>query len=313
MLQSVRTMLTGLVDYAGLFPPTAAEMDAVVKNYASGLASAHAWMLGRLIVPVARLGEFEKCAEGLLPCVDRTDGAEPVEPWRISALIGQDLARDIDTIFAFNHKHESKPELGAVVVDAIEMKCAAADAIDELMAQVPEQLEPFFEVDHREDVRGVIAAMAGTGARAKIRCGGVTQELIPSAAQVAAFIHACASADVAFKATAGLHHPVRAEQALTYEDNPPRGVMHGFLNVFGAAALARAAQLEQQALEAVLLETDPRAFIFTETGFSWHDAHVDAGRLARVRESFALSVGSCSFDEPVADLQKLGLLERAVA
>lgn len=310
MLQSIRTLLTGLIDYAGLFPPTTADMSTVVRNYAHDLASPHAWMLSRLIVPVSRLGEFESAAADLLPTT-ADDG--PPEPWRISALIGQDLKRDIDSIFAFNLKHESKPETGAVVVDAIELRCPNAAAVDTIMREVPEQLEPFLEIDHRDDVRGLITAMAGTGARAKVRCGGVTADLIPSAAHIASFLHACAAADVAFKATAGLHHPIRAEHALTYEKNAPRAVMHGFLNVFGAAALASACGLERDELERVLLETDPLAFIFTETGFSWRDAHVDAGRLARVRESFAMSVGSCSFSEPVEDLIKLGLLERAVA
>ncbi|MCA9294614.1 MAG: hypothetical protein KDA20_12445, partial [Phycisphaerales bacterium] len=291
MLQSVRTLLTGLIDYAGLFPPTACDMATAVQTYARDLASPHAWMLSRLIVPVARLGEFETASEALLP---RAGADGPPEPWRVSALIGQDLKRDIDTLFEFNLKHEAKPELGAVVVDAIELRCSNAQAVDSIMREVPEQLEPFLEVDHRDDVRGVVAAMAGTGARAKIRCGGVTPDLIPSAAQIASFIHACAAADVAFKATAGLHHPVRSEHPLTYEQNAPRGTMHGFLNVFGAAALASACRLDADELERVILETDPRAFIFTETGLSWRDAHVDAGRLARVRESFAVSVGSCS-------------------
>ena len=34
----------------------------------------------------------------------------------------------------------------------------------------------------------------------------------------------------------GLHHPVRGEYPLTYAPDAPRGVMHGFLNVFLAAA-----------------------------------------------------------------------------
>ena len=63
-------------------------------------------------------------------------------------------------------------------------------------------------------------------------------EAIPDPADLARFIAACAAAGVPWKATAGLHHPVRAEQALTYEPGAPRAVMHGFLNVFAAAAFA---------------------------------------------------------------------------
>ena len=100
-----------------------------------------------------------------------------------------------------------------------------------------------------DTVRGLIAAMAGTGAHAKIRTGGVTPEAFPQATSVARFIHACAMADVGFKATAGLHHPVRGEFNLTYEPACPRGVMYGFLNVFMAAALAMSARLGVEELD----------------------------------------------------------------
>jgi len=35
---------------------------------------------------------------------------------------------------------------------------------------------------------------------------------------------------------------------------------------------------------------------------------IDTMNLARVRESFALSFGSCSFEEPVAELTSAGIL-----
>src|SRR5262245_27937410 len=73
---------------------------------------------------------------------------------------------------------------------------------------------------------------------AKIRTGGLKPDAIPAIADVAAFIVACADRRLPFKATAGLHHPVRAPYPLTYESNAPRAVMHGFLNVFLAAAFA---------------------------------------------------------------------------
>ena len=50
--------------------------------------------------------------------------------------------------------------------------------------------------------------------------GGVTPESIPSPEQVAEFIWDCARAPVPFKATAGLHHAVRAEQP--YETSATR-------------------------------------------------------------------------------------------
>jgi hypothetical protein len=125
---------------------------------------------------------------------------------------------------------------------------------------------------------------------------------------VAAFVSACAAAEVPFKATAGLHHAVRAESPLTYEPASARAAMHGFLNVFLAAALLRARRTDEAGAAAILESTDSGAFKFTDEGVRWHERFLEATELASVRETFALSYGSCSFDEPIDDLKKLGLL-----
>src|SRR5262249_14860292 len=97
------------------------------------------------------------------------------------------------------------------------------------------------------------------GCFAKLRTGGVKPEAIPSVSTVAAFIRASAERRLPFKATAGLHHPIRADYPLTYEANAPRAVMHGFLNVFVAASFAWHGEKE---IEPILAETDPAAFRF---------------------------------------------------
>ncbi|HEV2719334.1 MAG TPA: hypothetical protein VG323_04885, partial [Thermoanaerobaculia bacterium] len=106
---------------------------------------------------------------------------------------------------------------------------------------------------------------------------------------------------VAFKATAGLHHPLRCVRPLTYEPSSPRGTMHGFVNVFMAAALLSRA-------EAILDDDDPRAFAFDDDTASWRGHNVLTGDLAKLRDGFAISFGSCSFEEPVNDLKELGWL-----
>ncbi len=143
-----------------------------------------------------------------------------------------------------------------------------------------------------------------SGCFAKLRTGGVTPDAIPSVAAVAAFIRACADLRLAFKATAGLHHPVRAEHPLAYEPDAPRAVMHGFLNVFLAAAFAWHGERD---IEPVLAETDPTAFRFDDRAH-WRDRSLDAGQVRDARTHFAHAFGTCSFDEPVRDLEALGLL-----
>jgi hypothetical protein len=346
MLHTTRTLLSEIVDYAGLFPPAKLDMGVAARNYAAYLAGPHAWMLGRFIVPVTRLEEFEREAGGLFPAPANPVSAvgepvEPPEPWRISALLGDDVDGDIERVFAFNQRH-APPETdiggedddaevradaaagddaagaededaeyglgGGAVIDTVEFKASSGREIDRLMTIVPEQLEAFIEIPIAQDPRGMVAAMAGTGARAKVRTGGVTADAFPSAEDVARFIAACASAEVAFKATAGLHHPVRGEFNLTYEPGCPRGVMFGFLNVFLAAALLKTGEGTEKDVVEMLMERDPTSLRFVEQGVAWREKRLGTAKLAMVRENFAMSFGSCSFEEPVGDLKGMGIL-----
>ncbi|HQR07113.1 MAG TPA: hypothetical protein PLN21_09840 [Gemmatales bacterium] len=142
------------------------------------------------------------------------------------------------------------------------------------------------------------------GSFAKIRTGSVKPDGIPSVEEVAKFIVTCAELKLPFKATAGLHHPIRAEYALTYETNSPRAVMHGFLNVFLAAAFAWAGETN---IIPILSETDPKAFRFDELAH-WRDRSLTVEQLQAARQQLIHSFGSCSFTEPVEDLQKWGWL-----
>lgn len=168
--------------------------------------------------------------------------------------------------------------------------------IDEVKADELEDAKPgaFVEIT---DI-ALLPELKRRGLRAKIRTGGITADVFPTPERVAAFIRACHEAGVAFKATAGLHHPLRCVRPLTYEPNAATGTMHGFINVFLAAALVDEA-------EEVLRETDERSFFFGDDGASWRGCHVSVEDLATVRRDFALSFGSCSFEEPIEDLREL--------
>jgi hypothetical protein len=127
--------------------------------------------------------------------------------------------------------------------------------------------------------------VAARGLRAKIRCGG---ERVPSAADLAGFIRGCRERGLVFKATAGLHHAY-----------PTGAGEHGFLNVLAAAVFGD----EEEALG-----ENPRAFALDETSFRWRDREALPTRLADVRASLFHSIGTCSFFEPVEELQQLGIL-----
>jgi hypothetical protein len=127
--------------------------------------------------------------------------------------------------------------------------------------------------------------VAARGLRAKLRCGG---ERVPTVEEVADFIRGCRSRGLVFKATAGLHHAYATEAG-----------DHGFLNVLAAAVFGD----EEEALR----EKTP-AFTLDATSFRWRDQEAPPTRLADVRASLFHSIGTCSFFEPVEELEKLGIL-----
>jgi hypothetical protein len=289
---SLRVLLAGLVDYAGLFPPAALSMTDAATNYAAYRQSRDAWALGRLIVPVARLGELSAA----MPSSGRREN----DTWRISVLAGDDAMRDANQIVEWNASAHG------AVIDTVEVRAASADAIEGI-AQAFREHALYVEFPLAHDPFPFLDAIARTGVRAKIRTGGVTSDAFPSAAQIVRFLRACADRNLPFKATAGLHHPLRNSYRLTYAPDAPTGEMFGFLNVFVAAAFALKGLPETQLLQLVE-ERDHAAFQFTNDAIHWRDELIDLQHLADVRTSFAIAFGSCSFREPIDDLHQLGPL-----
>lgn len=150
----------------------------------------------------------------------------------------------------------------------------------------------------------VLDTVLSAGCFAKLRTGGVTPEAIPSIEDVAGFLRACAERQLPFKSTAGLHHPLRSMQPLTYAPDAPRAMMHGFLNVFLAAAFTWSGERD---IEPILAETDPSAFSF-EPVARWQNKLLTVEQIRDARTNFAHAFGSCSFEEPIQELKGLGLL-----
>ncbi len=289
----IKNLFTGLIDYAGLFPPAKLDMEPAVIEYNRQRKSRASWILARFIVPAARLQELEsamkkhKDDEGL---------------WPLSVLVGGDLTVARDRIDAFNARnaHQAKAE-------AVEYKPSSADDVG-AAASILDGLEVFYEVDHREDPTQMFRAIKKVGGRAKIRTGGVTQDAFPSPQEISRFIRGARMTGIPFKATAGLHHPLRGEYRLTYENDAPSGTMHGFLNVFLTAAFVHHAELPTEMVEELLKEKAGGVFEFSTVGVAWRGHRLTADELAEARRELAFSYGSCSFQEPVDDLRALRLL-----
>lgn len=297
---AVRALVTGLVDYAGLFPPAQLGMAEAMRNYASYLRSPHAWMLGRFVVPVARLPEFDTISGELLPKGERS------EPWRVSALAGDDLAADVQLALKFNCRHWHGSEIGHAVIDTIEVRASAPLDPVAVRAAVPDFFTVYFEIGVDAHPGPILDSVHLAGARAKIRLGGVTPDAFPGPDDVIAFMNSCRERAIAFKATAGLHHLIRSDYPLTYERGSRRSTMYGFLNVFLAAVAMFSGAGRHEGL-GILLEEDLSAFQFDDTGISWGNRRFATADIAHARE-FAVSFGSCSFREPVDELLAAGLI-----
>jgi hypothetical protein len=289
---SLRAILAGAVDYAGLFPPAGLPMGDAVALYARYRSGPDAWALGRFVVPVTRLEELERAVEGIAP-------PAPAEPWRLSALLGADPAEGLRALGELNCRHTgaAAPALSA---DVVEARADTPQAVDRLLEAVPSWAQAYVEVPLAADPRPLVDAIARHGGRAKMRTGGVTADAFPTAAQILRFIRACTDAGVPFKATAGLHHPLRAEYRLTYAADSPRGTMFGYLNVFLASMLVRQGLADADAL-ALLEERSPTAFRFSADTAAWRGHELPREAIESARREVIVAFGSCSFTEPVEE------------
>lgn len=296
VLQSVRSLLAGAIDYAGLFPPSQLSMSEAVINYALNRSSQHNWMLGRFVLPVARLSEFLDIASHYFSHAGQRN-------WRLSVLAGENINETVRQIVNFNELNRSN-----VIIDSLEVKANTVSKIENTVSLLPKDLITYFEIGIGDNFVDLISTLAFRGVRAKLRTGGVVPEDFPRSSEVIKFVRACVAANVPFKATAGLHHPIRCFRPLTYAPNGPKGTMHGFLNLFLMTGFARKS-VKPKMLEELMEEEFDEVFKFDESSVYWRDSNIlNVTEIEQLRIAGINSFGSCSFDEPVADLQGLGIL-----
>jgi hypothetical protein len=283
------SLLRTAIDYAGLFPPAGFTMPEAVGNHAAYLDGPDAWALGRFVLPVARLAEFEASAGAL--------GRR--RAWTLSVLTGADPAADLRVMSEFSARTE-----GACRIESIEARAATAGEVDALGAFVETGLEVYVEPTTPAKSAAILAAAAAIGARGKIRTGGVTPDAFPPASQVLAFLRDCHRRTIAFKATAGLHHPIRAPYPLTYAAGSACATMYGYLNIMAAAALTMSGAPDAEVLGALEAGAGNGVRITNDTLQLGGGAAISRDAIERMR-SFMTSFGSCSFREPLDDLAGL--------
>ena len=308
MLSSVRELLTGAIDYAGLFPPAQLPMPDAVLRFRQHSAGPDGWMLARLVVPAVRLGE-------LAALLGEARGPQP--PIRLAALArATELASDLDDILGFVDRHA-----GQAAVDQLELRLpddpdqvatAVERSLKAIRARAPEAVA-FFEPSLLggwperlpRSVDALAAAAAGGAVGLKIRCGGLEASAVPSPQALAAALAACRRAGIPLKATQGLHQPVR------HFDAGLDTTVHGFLNLFFAGVLGHCQGLSEEELLEIVEEREPAAFRFHDAGLSWRERAAGLDGIAAARRGAVTSFGSCSFSEPRDALRTLGLLLEA--
>jgi hypothetical protein len=307
---SARTALERLIDYAGLFPPAQLAMAPALAEFAGIRSGPHAWMVGRFVVPASRVPELRRAL-----------GSRPAPALSVVLDVSRDPYRWFD---------EARTALASLAnlrahrdpiarVDALEIPLpsllsqretydAAISQLGAMLSQAKlRDLPVYAEMPRTERwsdlVPGACAAATRARLSLKVRCGGVTADAFPSPEELAAFVIAAAREGVPFKATAGLHHPVRRL-------DPETGfTMHGFLNILVACALAVGRTNGAAVLEAIADE-DAAAFAFEEDALTWRGRRFEAQEIAAVREHAFVGYGSCSVAEPVEDLTAMAVLPK---
>lgn len=313
--QAVRVFLNGLFDYAGLFPPASLSLEDAITKYAQYRLQPDSWMIGPFVCHVSSLSDLD--AFGDLFAVS--------PPFRFSILtrttedsssMRRRLQKDLAEMKRFIERHS-----GRVSTEMIEMWVprdaregprdaeAMLSELRSLQSESPVILDSIFlEVSRDENfafhLENVALAIESSGESAqrfglKLRCGGMDAHAFPTPEHIAEFLKIATGHHVRFKATAGLHHAVR------HLDENTGFMTHGFLNVFFAAALDAVHDVDTNTLVRILNEMDADAFVFSDDEIRWRDMAVSTNALEQIRERLAVSIGSCSFDEPRKDLVSL--------
>lgn len=232
------------------------------------------WLVGRFLCPASRIAEL---AAELRP----DDGIA-------LGLIADTGVAGLPDALA---QVAADPRLVLLAVEiAVPQQDDLVAAVREVLPVLPAGVRCYLELPRTTGWQAALAVVAAARHGAKLRTGGLTARDFPTDSEVAAFIVACVSAGMPFKATAGLHRAVR------HTDRRTRARHHGYLNLLLAVCSG-------------VREEDPAPALANR-----HKARIAAAvrgiddeTATRARSLFA-GFGSCSISEPAADLLEMGLL-----
>ncbi len=321
MGDSVKEFMQRIIDYAGTFPPAKLPLDQAVIRFVEYANSDKSWMLGPFVIPTIDLSQAHSLLAkntGLIK--SKTLFFAPLIMTDLSSADWQQsLQKELDDIAGFLSL-SSNYELAQIelklpieyffgekgvkrlyeirnTVESLEIEPKLIYVEGMTLNSWDTRIPPFVRAIKQSNHNSRSEPLIGL----KLRTGGLTKTAFPSTNFLAAVLQTISAERIPFKATAGLHHAIR-------HYNPALETMeHGFLNVFGALILGMHHELEMEVIAMMLEDQEPLHFSF-DGGFCWNNYCVERDEIVDLRR-YARSFGSCSFEEPVASLTEMSLLD----
>ncbi len=294
---ALQSMLEGVIDYAGLFPPAKRPLTEAVDDYLGIVHGPDKWIVDRFACPAGKLADL---------AVELTE--HPEEPFVPVAVIGTiqpdhkhwkcGIEHDAAEMTKFQRAVENHAE-----IQAYEIRVPDHGHLTQYLGDLKAfaNVDLFVELPWGSEMADSLSQLAESDSTfAKARTGGAD---VPTSQDLAALIQQCVQLDLTFKLTAGLHHPLPGVDAQSGART------HGFLNVLTATTMALSGDLSRRELEELLEERSAKGFVFKRESMTWrgHKATLEDIENAR---TILVSFGSCSVEEPLEGLQQIGLLEK---
>jgi hypothetical protein len=282
------TLLRGLFDDASLFPPAGLPMSEAVDGHVRHRDAWYSYLTGPFVCPETRLIQLRSALTAA--------GLAEIDLSLIVTAGAQAVAGSLDAVAT-----DPRLRLRSVEVptglDAAAGQDLAARAVAEVVAALDAVplagAAGYIEIPLTARGDDILGPIEEHRYRAKLRTGGQAAAAFPDEPALAAALVELADRRIPFKCTAGLHLAVRHAAADTGFEH------HGFLNLLLAVAAAVDGAPGQD-VASVLAGLDGDEVAAGIAGLDPLDAD-------RVRALF-ISVGTCSTDEPVADLVALGVI-----
>lgn len=285
-----------LVDDAAVFPPGNAPLDGALAAHLHHRRAPYGDLVGPLVVSDVALPDLIELLRAapapttIAVSVVVTGGAGAIAPAaRWSGRAGE---LEFAALEVALRDEDDLPRNARRVTTVVDQLRASGDLDDE----TPVYVEPPRPVgaDPTTAWLSALDEVAALDLRLKLRTGGVTADVFPTATELATCIDAALDRELPFKCTAGLH------RALRHHDDATGFEHHGFLGVLLAT---------RAALDGGTIGEVARALDTTDSGSAREalEASGEAG-LVSARRWFT-SFGSCSVREPLEDLVDLGLLD----